>query len=172
MTATADVAIIGLGPTGATLANLLGEQGVSTLVLERETNVYPLPRAVHFDGETMRILQSIGLQDAVKAIARPDTQGMHFVSGTGQTLLIRQGSDQPGLQGHHNSWYFDQPELEALLRQRMAQHPSVRLCLGHHTESIAADAPNTPIPTYMCCRSVGCMMLCTPCITLTPLPCE
>jgi len=140
MTATADVAIIGLGPTGATLANLLGEQGVSTLVLERETHIYPLPRAVHFDGETMRILQSIGLQDAVKAIARPGTQGMHFVSGTGQTLLIRQGSDQPGPQGHHNSWYFHQPELEALLRQRMAQHPSVRLCLGHHTESIAADA--------------------------------
>ena len=41
-----DVVIIGLGPVGATLANLLGLQGVSTLVLERETEAYHLPRAL------------------------------------------------------------------------------------------------------------------------------
>ena len=37
-------------------------------------------------------------------------------------------------------------------------------------ESIAADAPRTPIPIHMCSKGAGCMMLCTPCITLTPLP--
>ncbi len=31
-----DVAIVGLGPVGATLANLLGQSGVKTLVLERD----------------------------------------------------------------------------------------------------------------------------------------
>ena len=30
-----DVAIVGLGPTGATLANLLGAAGLSVLVLEK-----------------------------------------------------------------------------------------------------------------------------------------
>ena len=52
-----DVAIVGLGPVGACLANLLGLKGVSTLVLERETNAYHLPRAVHFDDEVMRALR-------------------------------------------------------------------------------------------------------------------
>ncbi|WP_327118156.1 FAD-dependent monooxygenase [Nocardia sp. NBC_01730] len=31
-----DVVVVGLGPTGLTLANLLGRRGVSVLVLERE----------------------------------------------------------------------------------------------------------------------------------------
>lgn len=48
-----DVAIVGYGPTGATLANLLGLQGVSVAVLERELVLQP--RAVHFDGEVMRV---------------------------------------------------------------------------------------------------------------------
>ena len=55
-----DVAIVGLGPVGATLANLLGQAGISTLVLEREAAAYHLPRAVHFDDEVMRIFQAIG----------------------------------------------------------------------------------------------------------------
>ena len=60
-----DVAIVGLGPTGATLANLLAQQGVRVLVLDREADIYPLPRAVHFDGECMRVFQSIGIADAL-----------------------------------------------------------------------------------------------------------
>jgi 3-(3-hydroxy-phenyl)propionate hydroxylase len=48
-----DVAIIGCGPVGAMLANLLGLQGITTLVLEREATIYNLPRAVHFDDEVI-----------------------------------------------------------------------------------------------------------------------
>ena len=44
-----DVVIIGCGPVGALLANLLGLQGIATVVLEREAAAYSLPRAVHFD---------------------------------------------------------------------------------------------------------------------------
>ena len=46
MTEDFDVAIVGLGPVGATLANLLGQSGIRTLVLEREHAHYHLPRAV------------------------------------------------------------------------------------------------------------------------------
>ena len=46
----------GLGPTGATLANLLGAAGLSVLVLEKEGGIFPLPRAIHFDGEVLRIV--------------------------------------------------------------------------------------------------------------------
>ena len=49
-----DVIIVGLGPTGGTLANLLALNGFSILILEREKNLYALPRAVHFDDEIMR----------------------------------------------------------------------------------------------------------------------
>ena len=55
---TADIVIVGLGPVGSTLANLLGLCGVTTLVLEREAEAYHLPRAVHFDDEVMRIISA------------------------------------------------------------------------------------------------------------------
>ncbi|HZF84189.1 MAG TPA: FAD-dependent monooxygenase, partial [Burkholderiaceae bacterium] len=86
-----DVAIVGLGPTGATLANLLGAAGHSVLVVEKEAGLFPLPRAIHYDGEVLRIFQAAGLREEVLAISRPGTQGMHFVNGAGQTLLIRGG---------------------------------------------------------------------------------
>ena len=60
-----DVIIVGYGPVGATLANLLGLRGVKTLVLEREQSAYHLPRAVHFDDECMRIFETIGLRDDI-----------------------------------------------------------------------------------------------------------
>ena len=49
-----DVVIIGLGPAGGTLANLLAMNNLSILVLEKEASIYNLPRAVHFDDEVMR----------------------------------------------------------------------------------------------------------------------
>jgi flavin-dependent dehydrogenase len=36
-----DVVVVGLGPTGLTLANLLGRRGISVLVLEREPESTP-----------------------------------------------------------------------------------------------------------------------------------
>ena len=37
-----DVVIVGLGPTGGTLANLLAIQGYSILILEKENSFYPV----------------------------------------------------------------------------------------------------------------------------------
>ena len=49
-----DVAIIGLGPAGATLANLLGQLNLSVVVLERET----FPR--YHIGESISMARSCG----------------------------------------------------------------------------------------------------------------
>ena len=56
-----DVCVVGYGPVGATLACLLADAGLSVLVLERDAEVYRLPRAVHFDDEVMRVFQTLGL---------------------------------------------------------------------------------------------------------------
>ena len=50
----ADVAIVGAGPIGITLAILLAQLGRQVVVLERWPEPYPLPRAVHFDHEVGR----------------------------------------------------------------------------------------------------------------------
>ena len=58
-----DVCIIGYGPVGAVLANLLGMSGLRVAVLEREASVYHFPRAVALDGEGMRLVQTLGLAE-------------------------------------------------------------------------------------------------------------
>ena len=50
-----DVAIVGLGPTGAVLATVLGEAGVRTVVYERDPAPYSQPRACHLDAEIARL---------------------------------------------------------------------------------------------------------------------
>lgn len=145
-----DVAIVGLGPTGATLANLLGAAGLSVLVLEKEAGIFPLPRAIHFDGEVLRILQAAGLRDEVLAISRPGTEGMHFVNGTGETMLIRGGSAALGLHGCANNYYFHQPELEAVLRAGLARLARVDVQLRHVLTAVTQDADAATLT----CRSL------------------
>ena len=58
-----DIIIVGLGPTGGTLANLLALNDLSVLVLEKEASIYNLPRAVHFDDEIMRVFNTVGIRN-------------------------------------------------------------------------------------------------------------
>lgn len=131
-----DVAIIGLGPAGATLANLLGQSGLSVLVLEREAAIYPLPRAIHFDGEVMRVFQSLGLRADVEAIARAGGKGMYFNNAADETLLIRGGTAERGPHGCATSYYFHQPELEAVLRTGLQRYAQVQVRTRHEVTAL------------------------------------
>ncbi len=66
-----DVAIVGCGPVGSALAILLRQLGSSVVVLERQPQPYPLPRAVHFDDKVGRILQMCGIGEELRAITEP-----------------------------------------------------------------------------------------------------
>ncbi len=120
-----DVAIIGAGPVGATLANFLGLCGVKTLLIDREADVYHLPRAVAFDDEAMRIFQSLGLAEEVQAIAQPGL-GAKFLDAEDRVLVHW---ERP-LTITENGWYlnyrFHQPKLERILRDALARSGSRR----------------------------------------------
>ena len=121
-----DVVIVGLGPVGATLAHLLGMLGVKTLVLEREPVAYHLPRAVHFDDEIMRVFQWIGITDELLPQLRINP-GMRFVGPNGKLLLDWPRPSEEGPLGWHPSWRFHQPDLEKVLRARLAERDSVTI---------------------------------------------
>ncbi len=119
-----DIIIVGLGPTGATLANILGGYGLDVLVLEREASVYPLPRAVHFDDEALRVFQSIGLAEKIESKARVNL-GTRFVDKDQNLVLDWPRPQQIGPLGWYPSYRFHQPDLENDLNDGLAAHPSV-----------------------------------------------
>lgn len=165
-TALHDVAIVGLGPAGAMLANLLGQAGLSVLVLDREAGIYPLPRAIHFDGEVMRAFQAIGLRPQVEAISRPGLNGMRFVNAEGETLMIRGGTYLDGPHGCASNYYFNQPELEQVLREGLQRFERVQVLLRHEVLAVQDEgaqvrltvrAPDQAEPMLLCARYVvGC----------------
>lgn len=124
-----NVAIVGLGPVGATLANLLGQAGISTCVFEREPHPYPLPRAVHFDDEVMRVFQTIGITETLADKLRINP-GMRFVNKDHELLLDWPRPDTISPQGWHSSYRFHQPELEQLLRDALTQSGCVDIYLN------------------------------------------
>jgi len=120
------VVIVGRGPVGATLANLLGLCGVRTLVLEREARTYHLPRAVHFDDECMRVFQTIGLAEDIlpHVILSP---GMRFLDAEGRLMLDWPRSQDLTPMGWHLSYRFHQPDLEDILINGLRRWPQVEL---------------------------------------------
>lgn len=148
MQPSADVIIIGLGPTGAVLAHLLGQAGVSTVVFERESEVYPRPRAVFFDDEICRLLWQVGLGEALATFSRP-VQGMDLVNGAGDVLYrYRPGTAESEL-GFAEGYMFSQPDLERALRHALASHSSVTQLTGFDVEGVRRidRGPDSP-PDY------------------------
>jgi 3-(3-hydroxy-phenyl)propionate hydroxylase len=134
-----DVAVVGLGPVGATLANLLALSGLSVLCLDREPTVYGLPRAVQVDGECLRVFQTLGVAAALSPHISP-VPGMRFVDSAGRLILDWSRPMEIGPQGWCASYRFHQPELEACLRARLASWPKVDIRLRHDVFSLDVRA--------------------------------
>ncbi|HKX37601.1 MAG TPA: FAD-dependent monooxygenase, partial [Burkholderiales bacterium] len=112
-----DVAVVGLGPVGATCTALLGTLGLKTLAIEREEAVYDKPRAFSLDHEVMRVFQDLGIAAAVAPHTAPFTPSEYY--GVDGQLIKRLGAlPPPWPLGWPPSMVFNQPAVDALLRQR------------------------------------------------------
>jgi 3-(3-hydroxy-phenyl)propionate hydroxylase len=139
-----DIAIVGFGPVGQVAANLFGLLGHRVAVFEVATSIYNLPRAAHFDGEIMRVFQSIGLADAVLP-ATCEVKGMDMVTAKGERLF---GFDATGARtpsGWSAGYMFYQPDLEAALQEGVKRFPDVRVFAGHEVTSFSQDGAGVTI---------------------------
>ncbi len=130
-----DVLIVGLGPVGAALANLLGRYGLRVLAIDKATAIFEKPRAIALDNEALRILQMLGVQDGeFETVAIPQVQYRSPMFGRFARL------DTAGIiDGHPALVTFYQPELEQLLRDKLAQYPQVETRLGVELASFSDD---------------------------------
>jgi len=127
------VAIIGAGPTGLVLANLLGQYGVQTLLIERNPDLLDEARAVSIDDESLRTLQAIGLIDTVL----PEIvqgYGVDYYSWTNHLFAsITPTSTEYGFPKRNA---FRQPVLARQLLKGLERFPHVSVLFEHELQRV------------------------------------
>ena len=140
-----DVVIVGMGPVGAALANLLGRQGTRTLVVDKVCEIFAAPRAIALDNEALRILQMCGLEEGeLDTVAIPEVKMLSPRFGQYSRAVTAGAID-----GHPRLVTFYQPQLEAILRRRASALDGVDVRLGFEL----VDFEQTPVGVVVTLRA-------------------
>ena len=137
---TYDVAIIGLGPVGCAAAVFLAELGLRVVAIERDVEVYKLPRAVNLDGEIVRAFQGIGRGEELDALLQTVRPGDRagFANSARQWMFGQDVADF-GVNGWQGMNMFDQPEVEGYLRDLVVGHTNVDAKIGFEATGFVQD---------------------------------
>ena len=132
MSASVDVVIVGAGPSGLTLANILGLQGVQTLIVDERDSLIDYPRGVGLDDEALRTFQSIGLVDRVLPHTVPN-QILRFFDG--KRRLLAEMAPPDARFGWPKRNGFVQPMVDAELFSGLERFDHVEVRWGHRMEN-------------------------------------
>ncbi|QNE16406.1 bifunctional 3-(3-hydroxy-phenyl)propionate/3-hydroxycinnamic acid hydroxylase [Pseudarthrobacter sp. NBSH8] len=132
-----EVLIIGAGPSGLALANILGMYGHSVTVLETLDRLIDYPRGVGLDDESFRTIQTLGLAEQVKPHTTPQ-HIMRLVNGAGKTIL--ENNPETMEFGWHRKHSFIQPEVDRVLHEGLSRFDNVRVLFGHTVETVEEDS--------------------------------
>jgi 3-(3-hydroxy-phenyl)propionate hydroxylase len=137
MRADGSVIIVGAGPIGLTLANVLGQAGINTLVIDREEGTVAEARAVSIDDESLRTMQAIGLGPEILKDVVPG-YGSHYYTGPGGRQFAKV---EPTVSdyGYPRRNAFRQPLFEASLLKGLARFACVRVLFNHNLEDLKQD---------------------------------
>jgi len=124
-----DVAIVGYGPVGATLAGLLGKLDLKVAVFEKSKEIYPKPRAVGFDHDAMRIFQRLGVSELIQPFIEPFREEI-YVGTDDQILQHFKHMEKPYPLTWNPHFTCNQPSIERILRNANASLPNIHISLG------------------------------------------
>lgn len=123
-----DVVIVGAGPSGLTLANILGQHRVRTLVVDERDTLIDYPRGVGLDDESLRTFQSIGLVDRVLPHTVPN-QILRFFDA--KRNLLAEMAPPDARFGWPKRNGFVQPMVDAELFGGLDRFDNVEVRFGH-----------------------------------------
>jgi 3-(3-hydroxy-phenyl)propionate hydroxylase len=133
-----DVAIVGCGPVGATLANLLCNYGLDIAVVEQAADIYDKPRAITIDHEVLRVFQACGLAEVMERGIAPHP-GTHYLGVDREIIKIFDPLPPPYPLGWVPTATFVQPDLERALRARLAASDRAEVLLSARATAFAQD---------------------------------
>lgn len=109
-----DVLVVGAGPVGLTVANLLADQGLQVTLAEKNSTTSDLPRAISATDETLRIMAEIGIMEKLSSEMLLNTGARYFGR---YDQLIAEVHPARMVLGQPGKSQFDQPIMEALLHE-------------------------------------------------------
>lgn len=134
-----DVAIVGFGPVGATLANLLARYGLKIAIIEQAEGIYDKPRAITVDHEVLRVFQACGLSEIIEQRTAPHP-GTHYLGVDGDVIKMFDPLPPPYPLGWIPTATFVQPEFEKALRDKLKVFSNVDVFLATRAVSFNEDA--------------------------------
>lgn len=132
MDATRQVVIVGAGPTGAVTALLLGDLGIDCLVIDKRTEISPLPRARGIHARASEILRQLRVEQDMTTAAlpiRPQMQVRGPLDQPPAATIPTGGADFVEVSPCEGI-AIAQDVFENVLRDHLARRPSVELRLG------------------------------------------
>src|SRR5215471_16425896 len=159
--AETSVIIVGAGPTGLMLGNLLGMAGVETLILESNASLSDCPKAIALDDEGLRVCQAAGLGEVVSENLLLDIDA-HYVSAGRLFVKVAPTSKR---NGYPLISTFHQPEFEATLLLGLKRFPCVSIQFQHNVESFQQGSTDVVLSvrdsegnfkTYSCAYLLAC----------------
>ncbi|RZG77206.1 bifunctional 3-(3-hydroxy-phenyl)propionate/3-hydroxycinnamic acid hydroxylase [Acinetobacter sp. WCHAc060025] len=134
---TTQVAILGAGPVGLTIANYLSKQGVYVTVVEQLDSLIDYPRAIGIDDESLRTIQSLGLVDKVLPHTTPN-HAMRFLTPKGRCFADIQPLTREFGFSRRNA--FIQPQVDNVLLQGLKQYENTQVLFSRHLDEFTQDA--------------------------------
>ncbi|AXY60793.1 bifunctional 3-(3-hydroxy-phenyl)propionate/3-hydroxycinnamic acid hydroxylase [Acinetobacter sp. WCHAc010052] len=134
---TTQVAILGAGPVGLTIANYLSKQGVHVTVVEQLDSLIDYPRAIGIDDESLRTIQSLGLVDKVLPHTTPN-HAMRFLTPKGRCFADIQPLTREFGFSRRNA--FIQPQVDNVLLQGLEQYENTQVLFSRHLDEFTQDA--------------------------------
>jgi 3-(3-hydroxy-phenyl)propionate hydroxylase len=133
-----DVAIIGYGPVGATLANLLSRYGLKIAVIEQQPDIYDKPRAITIDHEVLRVFQACGIAAIMEKGIAPHP-GTHYLGVDRDIIKIFDPMPPPHPLGWVPTATMVQPEVERALREQFGRYKNADIFLPAHAVDFEQD---------------------------------
>lgn len=139
---TTEVAILGAGPVGLTIANYLSKQGVQVTVVEQLDSLIDYPRAIGIDDESLRTIQSLGLVDQVLPHTTPN-HAMRFLTPKGRCFADIQPQTREFGFSRRNA--FIQPQVDNVLLQDLKQYKKTEVLFSRHLTHFSQDAEDVTL---------------------------